>query len=682
MSVDYSTIHKHLKQLKLSNPPQGPIASTQLDEQTAILYISSLRDDLIKLISSNNIITNDTILSSKLLNEIIIFTKTLDYVPKSDKLFSLFDASLFRSLFDLLFIDNLPVEVLRGILRICLTYLAGVIPKTRKQGMFKTLLSVLCEPITNNNSNNNNNNSSKIRCDVLFSNLSSRITFADARMNLNIVDFIAKVLYRLMETIGSTINDTKSLVLEEQWLFNVLRSLSINNFFGSLSFIKGIDEIEGMTGLRGSLDLTFKWLSNKKFDENNFIWIECCNLSKEVGITLNYSNDINNQIELLSILSLIGTLKQPKRSLKKILVECNMTSTFPILKFISSISSYIIKNNNLNQIFGIWNIDLWFSLLNVGTRCWLFSGAKIENNDTDKVINMVEVVIDWLSSKLSVIDKDYDVSSLLEIVDNFNYDKIKKLQLKNIELKRSIMWSNEIKPLENLIHNQVIALIRDQRFSQLSKGSWVYVNNPLDSIDKTYYYLTLNSNSQSIVYKEFNKKPVKNNQTPNLDKDGIFIEFRNIINIISENLNENNDDTGLISIQSERMNVNRIDVVTKTGIFTFYVDTKQLKDIWVDGLRILVADSKIDNNIKSDNIVNIENAEMKLSISEEFFANSGVGSTVRKHIRTLEDIRVRTQMLDFTDDEINIDNSNNDKNADNTNNKIDMSSLSVNFFYD
>lgn len=684
MSLDYNAIHKHLKQLKLAQ--NGAAGSTdasdptagQLDEQTAIRYLSLLRQDIIQQILSQS---EQQQMSSRTLNEIIIFTKTLDFVPKSDSLFAIFDSKLFSSLFEALCFPEIPVEALRGILRICLTYLAGVIPKTRKQGMFSVLLAVLCEKVDLDNRDSNIKHSKTLRCDLIFANLTTRITFADARMNLNIVDFIAKVLYRLMETIGSSSHQSKTLVLEEQWLLSVIRSLYVTNFFGVLAGIKGIDEIEGMTGLRGSMSLTYQWLKNKSIDESNSVWIECYELTKEVGVI--FKEDENN-IQILSVLSLVGALGQPKRSLKKILVECNMTSSIPILEFTVAIGDFIAQNAPLEKIFGIWNTDLWFSLLNVSTRCWLASNAKIDSGDTSKIINLLKVVIEWLSNQLergSGADSSFsftqtklelDASALLEKIDNFEYQELKKLQLEMLNKTRNLNWASEMKSFENLVHSQVIDLVRDQRFLQLSKGSWVYATNPLEQGAKRHFFLTLNSNSQSIVYKEFSKRPAKSSQAPNLDKDGIYIDFRNIVNVQAETLNNNIDDTGLISIQSDRLDVNRVDIATKTGLFSFYVDTKQLKDIWVDGLRILIADSCSD--AKDSSLV--ESKTMVLSLSEQFFAKSDVSATVRDQIKTLEDIRLRTQMLDLHEKV-----ANNASNVSSINDGIDWKNLSVNFYY-
>lgn len=688
MSVDYSIIHKHLKQLKFVQGTSGVSGpnNAQLDEQTSIKYISSLCHNLTNL---NDTISSDSFqISSTTLNEIIVLTRTLDHVPKSDTIFTLFDTQLFRTLFNLMCLSNIPIEVLRGILRISLTYLAGVLPKTRKQGMFRVLLNVLCEPV-------DDNNGSLLRCDVLFANLTSRITLTDARMNLNIVDFVAKVLYRLMETIGSVNNESNSLLLEEQWLLSVVRSLYVNNFFGALSSIKGIGEIEGMTGLRGSMELTEKYLDSKKFDSNISVWSEYCALTKEVGILLN-KNDLSalinhgKTIDILSLLGIIGALKQQKKTLKKTLIECNMTSAFPILQFMSIISDSISnKQKSLNKIFGVWNTCLWFCLLNVSTNCWLFSRASSKVvGDTEKIVDMVNVVLEWLANQLQSLDSstsemnienrttsDYDVALLLDKVNNFDYTEIKLLQLKAVNENHYKHWKMELKPFEELIHNQVVALVRDQRFLQLSKGSWVHASNPLESGDNNhFYFLTLNSNSQSIVYKEFSKRPTKSVQAPNLDKDGIYIEFRNIVAIESENLNQNISNTGLINIQSERMDVNRIEIITKTNIFSFYVNTRQLKDIWVDGLRILVADSKSDVNTNSNAIA--EPSSMQLSVSEKFFSKSGVSDVVKKQIRVLEEIRVRTQMLDLND-RLSITASENIKVE-----AIDWSTLSLDFNYD
>lgn len=648
MSFDYNAIHKHLKQLKATqstNEAAGP-SNVQLDEQTAVKYITSLRQDLI---TTADQLTLSLQFNSNTLNQVITLTKILDYLPKSDVLFALFDQTLFRVLFQLLSLSNIPVEALRGILRICLTYLAGVLPKNRRKGMFKPLLGILCEKLPEVNLH---------RCDTLFENLTSKITFADARMNLNTVDFVAKVLYRLLETMGGGSSDTREdypFITGEESLLRIVNSLFVYNFFGTLSCIKGIGEIESMTGLRGSLELSAKWLKSKTVSNENTIWLECCSLMEEVGINL--SGDTSKNIDLLSVLSLIGVFKQSKMLLKKIMVECNMTSSFPILEFVAAINTSFTNQKSLNRIFGIWNTDLWYSILNVGSHCWLFSGAKVENNDTVKVINMVNVVINWIADEIDQNHdaegisngaslSEYSVSGLLEQVDNFDYEEIKALQLKAVRESITKSWKNEVKQFEDLVHTEVIEFVSDRKFLQLSKGSWVYSRNPLVATENTYMFITLNSNSQSIVYKEFPKKPSKTSNFPHLDKDGIMVEFKNITGIECENLNPQTDDSGLIILRSERMDVNKVEIFTKTGSLVFFVNTKELKDAWVDGLRILVSESR------STNKSNVESAAMKQSISEQFFSKSGVTKDVKKQVRILEDIRLRTQLLYLDDPRI------------------------------
>lgn len=647
MSLDYNLIHKHLKQLKATqsvSESAGP-AGVQLDEPTAAKYVTSLRQDFIQSVDR---VSLNSPFNSDSLNEIITLTKVLDYLPKSDLIFALFDQTFFRALFYLLSLSHIPIEALRGILRICLTYLAGVLPKNRKKGMFKPLLSVLCESAPNNELN---------RCDLAFQNLSSKITFADARMNLNIVDFVAKVLYRLLEAMGAAttgpIDD--AAVESEEALLKIIKSLYVYNFFGILSGIKGIGEIESMTGLRGSLDLAAKWLKSQKVNKENVFWLTCNSLMEEVGMNLLHRDF--GSLDNLSVLSLIGVFNQPKMLLKKIMVECNMTSSFPILDIIVPINTAFTENKSLNKIFGIWNTDLWYGILNVSTRCWLFSGAKIENNDTEKVIKMVNVVIDWIATQIdqsiklensddSAIVFNYNVVELLDRVENFSYDEIKALQLESVRKGITTLWQHEMKPFEDMIHNEVIELVSDRKFMQLSKGSWVYRQNPLDVPETSYMFITLNANSQSIVYKEFPKKPSKTINFQNLDKDGIVVEFKNITGIECENMNPQTDDSGLVILRSERMDVNKVEVFTKSGSLTFFVHTKELKDAWVDGLRILVSESKaaVKNTVESTN--------MKQSISEQFFTKSGVTKDVKKQVRILEDIRFRTQLLYLDNPEI------------------------------
>ncbi|TID25441.1 hypothetical protein CANINC_002977 [Pichia inconspicua] len=669
MSIDYNSIHQHLKQLKVTqgvNESAGP-SSLQLEEQTAVKYVTILRQDLIQ--STEKGISNSHFDSGSL-NVIVTLTKVLDYLPKSDMVFALFDQTFFRTLFYLLSLKNLPVEALRGILRICLTYLAGVLPKNRKKGMFKPLLSVLCENTANNDLN---------KCDLVFENLTSKITFSDARMNLNIVDFVAKVLYRLLETMGaaSTNYIDETVIQGEEALLKIIRSLFVYNFFGVLSGIKGIGEIESMTGLRGSLDLAAKWLKSQKVKKDNVIWLSCNSFMEELG--MNVSKDNYDSLDVLSLLSLVGVFSQSKMLLKKIMVECNMTSNLPIFEIIIAINKAFTEKKTLNKIFGIWNTDLWYSTLNVSTRCWLFSGAKIENDDTKKVINMINVVIDWIVAQIDQSSKsdglgdtaialNFNATELLEQVDNFSYEEIKTLQLDSVRSGITSLWKDEMKVFDNMLHNEVIELVSDRKFLQLSKGSWVYCQNPLQVSETSYMFITLNANSQSIVYKEFPKKPTKSSNFQNLDKDGIMIEFKNITGIECENMNPQTDDSGLVILRSERMDVNKVEVFTKTGSLIFYVHTKELKDAWVDGLRILVSESK--SAVKNT----VESTTMKQSISEQFFTKSGVTKDVKKQVRILEDVRFRTQLLYLDNPEI--------RKCDSDPISIEWEGLNGNFTYD
>lgn len=619
--MDYTQINKQLKSLKPDD---------KLPEAVALDYLSVL----LRALNTQPVASTPSAV-----NNLIVLTKVLDFVPKSDEIFAKFDDNLFRTLMELACSKELSNEVLRGVLRVGLTYLAGVLPKTRKRGMFNIILGVICEPMNSTLPLFNQ----KLRCDILFKNLSEKIDPADARMNLNIVDFVAKILYRLIESINglSEKNSSNNLTVEETWMIQVVRALYISDFFGKLCVVSGVDEIEGMTGLRGSMTMVRKWLESKSVLNGTQLWNEFIFACKQVGLNISTNKNINTMV----IISILGALNSPKKSLSKTIIECSLSEPFPIVEFSNELFEIIKVNNNLKPLFNLWNTELWYTLINIGAHCWLLSGATIKDNDTLKVVQMVGAIINWIGEKLTNCKSNEEFLIIFEDALKLEYHEIRDLQLKQVRQKSLDSWSNDLKPFKTMINEQVSSFVKNQRYLELSKGSWVYSSNPLDGT-KSWYFVTLSSNSNALLYKEFTKRMGKSKYagtatattTPNIDKDGVIIELKNITNIQCEDLSTVESNKNLISLTSKRMTVNKISVISNKGIFTFYTNTEQLRNVWVDGLRLLMGQTGSDE--------------------------------VENEIFKLQDIAIRTQML-------SLDIENSPQVGDVT----DFDGLSSNFYY-
>lgn len=564
--MDLSIITQQLK---------GLPADRTINETIALQYVQTLKT---------------AIITGSDPTAIMLLTKLLDSTPKSDAIFKEFDDKLMIKLLGIAQDEDIPANVTRSILRIWLTYLAGVIPITRSRGMFNPLLESIY--LVGGGS------------DVLVKKLTKSIKFSDSRMNLNIVDFIAKVLYRIIESINSHTITNNLFSEEEKWLVGFLKSLYINDFFGTLCSFNGVEEIKKMTGLPGSMELVSDWINNKHVSMDSPYWLECVKLSNDVGIKL--ESPMGN-CDLLPILVIIGVLSNPKKSLFKTLVECSLDESFPLLSFVMKLSNEITKKSM--TIFSTWNTSLWYSLLNVSSRSWLFSGAKLEHGDEDVIIKSTKVMIDWLIDQLKACESNENIPLLLDDLSNFKYEDLRRLQLDKLHKENiSNLGDERIKDFKSMIHDQVISFVKDERFMELSKGSWVYASNPLAMGGRyhgTWYFITLSANSQSIIFKEFPKRygnskyPGISSVTtaPNIDKDCIKVELKSVTKVSSEDLSVDRNQTTLITMSSQRMIVNKIEIVSPQCTIVFYVNTIQLKEIWDDGLNMLLHDGEINGHI-------------------------------------------------------------------------------------
>lgn len=586
-------------------------ASKKLSEETALEYTKKLKQ---------------AIMQTRDLTSIITLTKMLDYTPKSDIIFGEFDSALMAKLLKIAYDAAIPANITRSILRIWLTYLAGVLPVTRTRGMFNPLLKTMCgKPSTSFK---------------LMRKLTPLLRSADARMNLNIVDFVSKVLYRIIESNTNLEPSTSSAYCEEEnQMVTFLRGLYCSDFFGVLCSIDGIDEVQSMTGLSNSMEIVKKWMDDKTVSFDSPYWLEAVQLCDDVGIRLkHYPN-----CKLLHVLVVIGCLLSPKKALKTF-VECSMEEPFPLLSFVNRLSLSLPNSAVYRSIFSVWNVSLWYSLLNVVARCWLISGAQAgEPDDEDAVARKGDVAIHWLSDQLSLLNNSYEnIALLFDDVSDFKYEDLKRVQLdalfeQNMTKLNGGTNGDRLTTFKTMMKEQVHSFVKNERFLELSKGCWVYSANPLlmaSQYTGTWYYVTLSSDAESIVYKEFPQKLGSSkypeiasvtNSPKNIDKDCIKIDLKDVVRVTSENLcNDNTADTGLITMTSQRMLVNKVDIVSQNATLTFFINTVQLKEVWVDGLSMLLNSGNkgyIDENILNQmkQLKSIAMRTQLLSLDDESF---------------------------------------------------------------
>ncbi|QPG75452.1 hypothetical protein FOA43_002807 [Brettanomyces nanus] len=588
-------------------------------------------------------------------NSIIVLAKMMDYLPKSDHIFSLFDSKLFACLLDASCRPSAANEAIRAVLRICLIFLWGVLPETKPSNMYDPLLWNVC-----------NNHS-------FFENLSSKLSEQDLRLALASVDFVSQLLYRTYDL------KNPDIILSE------IRCLMDSHFFDSISMLpyEFKSRLDSFSALRKSSKLILKYLSTAPLRNDPFsglvnecilvidrILNECGSGQKfngrrnstdysKVGLleTVDPQHYIQQNFSSAAVIDLIYVLRNPNMTFKKNFSEHTMFATaktyFPLLKFAVGITNLLnhldsSRYPNIAYVFTYFNDELYYSFMSSALKFWMAS--KAEENDFRRIMALLETLVDYCDS-LMRSDPFYTVT---EQVVGLKYSEIKKYHLEQLKRNKATSWSTAMESFNRTIGQQVLDFVKTQRFVGLSKGSWVYINNPLDkapvSGKPVYYFLVLSSNNKSLIYKEFTRK---HSHAPNIDKDGIIVDFKNVVKIDSKSMTQQVQIQNLINIAS-RLNVSRIDICTKDEkVFSFYVDSLGLLYAWLDGVKMLLND------------------------------NSALSEDTMYQIDALTKIRTNVQLIDLEDSEEKVDNDSvHSRNAETKYDATQLEILASHFYYE
>lgn len=613
--MDYNSINQTLRTLRNQQ--------RKLDVETGIQYVTTLKRSILG--------------SSELakVSSLIVLAKAMQYLPKSDRLFSLFDSKLFSALFGVLAKANVAPEPYKAVLVICTSFLTGSLAKNRTASMYDSLLWTICES------------------NSIFDSLASHLSDQNVGVSSTISDFISQILYRSFQLGDASIIIHEVKCLMECHFFDSISSLpyDFKAHMDSIPSLKKSSMLILHFLINSSLKSdVFSPLTNESIISMSRMMSECGsgegktstrgeqsglhNASIQNAATADYvkigldtSTDLPNYIQShftpACALDLIYMLKSPNMTFKKNFSEHTMFADqrtyFPLMRFAIAITNQLARIDTerypeFSLVVPYFNSDLYYSFMSCALKFWMLS--KAEDDDFDRVLKLVPTLVSYCDSIL----RSQPYYTLNERLLKLKYSDLKKLQLKQLESDKLTYWSSSLLSFNKELNKQVLEFVRNQRFFELSKGSWVYINNPLDSRPQqgkpVYYFLTLSSNNRSLVYKEFTRKHA---HRPNIDKDGAIIEFKNVTRVDYKKKNEDFSAHNLITISS-RLKVSQISIYTDKGsVFDFYVDTEGKLFSWLDGLRMLMDD------------------------------NSALSKDTTNQIDVLKDIRTKIQLLDLED---------------------------------
>ncbi|CDK25687.1 unnamed protein product [Kuraishia capsulata CBS 1993] len=576
-------VNHEIKNFIVENP------RAKLEEDAAIEYVSSLKESIAR---------SDF---AEAVNCTIILARVLELSPPSDKFVELLDRTFFKKIWAMFTSKSVSDEFLRMVLRISLLFLSGSMFTTRVGASFNALLA----EIHNN----------RLVLELLTSTLDS----SDIRLSSAVIDFISKILFRASE-------QSKS-----DFLLFSYKNLEICGFFEKC--IAMAEDVKYEQALAGyfkdcisSISMAVGKLRVMRFDQesssaeaivselveelDSALYSTGRSLKKQDLSKIDFSENPQAYIKAnfsgLSAIQLLVFLEDRTITFKKLyhdhLIFANRDEYFPVNELALSVSSIL---DGITQKHGSSDLqsrlnstkDIYRILMVQALNFW--KASKASRSDVEVIVTLLKCLLEYTEVMISI--EDISLSEAMNKMGDLSYEKLRTFQLEKIKKERDLIWKKPMEPFSNHLRDQVFEFVKEQHFLQLSKGSWVYAEDPTQAAPNNppkRFFMILSPNTQSIIYKKFDSAL---GTRPNIDEDGLIFDISQICGITSTTLQSNNSVPGnsrLISLSGKNV-YERIILYNrqKKPLFSFYTDTKDVSYAWSDGLKML---AKTDDDYSLD----------------------------------------------------------------------------------
>ncbi|SMN18196.1 similar to Saccharomyces cerevisiae YLL007C Putative protein of unknown function [Maudiozyma saulgeensis] len=343
----------------------------------------------------------------------------------------------------------------------------------------------------------------------------------------------------------------------------------------------------------------------------------------------------SSELNLLQVLDVIVFLKEPDLTFKRIFIEHLLFggNPFPFYKAVSRISDelhqfFIQHQSELKEkpylISFIMNKESFLeSIMKVQLKVWIESGSK-SADDMESVFMLIPVLLEKLDTVLQDVYGAVPLDELPEIVNNFiksiDYRKARDFQLDRMRRTQLEKWKQQMVEFDSILINQVHDFVKNQRLIRFQKGVWVYSQNPTDaSLKQPKLYFTIVSDNQAnLLVREFETKtetqpcvegmkivsktashiqPLQQSVTLVIPLKSIaYFESRDV----SVRSQTGNSSTKLVNL-GQLVGYTKVKLLDKNKkrLLKVYLDTKEKKSIWLDGLQLL-SPYDIKENLSAD----------------------------------------------------------------------------------
>ncbi|RAH71046.1 ELMO/CED-12 family protein [Aspergillus aculeatinus CBS 121060] len=135
-------------------------------------------------------------------------------------------------------------------------------------------------------------------------------------------------------------------------------------------------------------------------------------------------------------------------------------------------------------------------------RLWKTTGAEIE--DYDKIVELIRVLLESIVGRAP---RTKDVQDVEEDIVNFDYGRLRELQMELMELTYEDAWGQHLRNMRGELYHESLQFVKEQRIRSLLRGGWFPNEDDLDleqaSKKPSWRYIQLSHNRRFLHFGDF-----------------------------------------------------------------------------------------------------------------------------------------------------------------------------------
>ncbi|KAJ5901359.1 Engulfment/cell motility ELMO [Penicillium tannophilum] len=182
-------------------------------------------------------------------------------------------------------------------------------------------------------------------------------------------------------------------------------------------------------------------------------------------------------------------------------------------------------------------------------RMWKATAAETE--DLDKLVELVRILME---SVVGGAGRTKDVQDVEEELANFEYHRLRELQMELLELTYEDAWGQHLRQVREELHHEALQFVKEQRIRCLLQGAWfsldINSNSKLEPNSTrstaSHQYVQLSHNRRYLHFGEFNSM---GDRTPELDALPEKIDLSIVSSVVS-NISTNPDHSSSSTVKT------------------------------------------------------------------------------------------------------------------------------------